>query len=315
MQLMATHILTGDIFSFQSHRKAVKQMIELRGGLGNSDAHLALRGFLGMNDIMALLLRYMASAMSASASGTPPTVPPSTVRHPALTVDVTSSPPPGPTYPKPPFSDSLLQAISKLPPGLQDLALTCTISTQMIKLLVQTTSWAEITTSTANPSATISKTGIYRLYCEPMETATACLSLLTLLPPMSTDPSLEHLLCLGLCLSIRGARNQARPLPSQVKLLADFVACLQSLTVGPLSVEAQDCVIWISFLAAYGSGDNRGFLKQKDTLIDHVLRTYHQMAANWALLENLLKRFLWFEHLGDDWKALWQRSVSRRVIS
>ncbi|OQU94791.1 Fungal specific transcription factor domain-containing protein isoform 1 [Cladophialophora immunda] len=342
MQLMGTHIITGDIVSFQSHHKAVKQMIELRGGLGDTDAHRALRGFLGMNEMFALMLKYVTSTMPAAvpARTSPSTSQPlsSTTRPPPLNGQAsslqrastqTSSPPTIPQlkldYPRQPFPESLNGIISKLPPGLAALSLTGTISTQTIGLLAQVAPWAALT-ATANPSVTVSHPDIFRLYCEPMETAKIALSILLALPPVAAAPRLDHLLCVGLCLSIRGARNQARPPALHVRLLSDFVAVVRSLMITrtttttattttnspSLTQPEQDAVVWISFLAAYGSG-HPAFQRQVDALLDLVLQTYSYgpAAREWAFVEALLRRFFWFEPLGADWRELWRQSVAR----
>ncbi|KIX98545.1 uncharacterized protein Z520_05846 [Fonsecaea multimorphosa CBS 102226] len=349
MQLMGTHIITGDIVSFQSHHKAVKQMIELRGGLGDTDAHRALRGFLGMNEMFALMLKYMTSTMPAAArpsqstsqapSSTTTQPPPnvgqtsSTLQRPGTTTQQPPSPPPAIPqlkldYPVPPFSEHLNRMISRLPPGLAALSLTGTISTQMIALLAQTAPWAALTAGTPNPSATVSQSDIYRLYCEPMETARAALSILLALPRISDEPKLEHALCIGLCLSIRGARNTARPPALHIRLLADFGAVVRSLMTStsssngsnskprPLSQPEQDAVVWISFLAAYGSG-HPAFQRQVDDLLDLVLRSYSYGGPapmrDWGYLESLLRGFFWFEPLGDDWRELWHRVCVTRM--
>ncbi|OAP61769.1 hypothetical protein AYL99_03972 [Fonsecaea erecta] len=333
LQLMGTHIITGDIASFQSHHKAVKQMIELRGGLGNTDAHRALRGFLGMNEMFALMLKYVTSTMPAAAPAR--TFPQSTTAQPPLKREASSvkhpnTQPPSPSaipqlkleYPRLPFPDSLNRMISRLPPGLAALSLTGTISAQMIGLLAQIAPWAALT-ATSNPSATVSHSDIFRLYCEPMETAKIALSILLALPPVSAEPRLEHLLCIGLCLSIRGARNQARPPALHIRLLSDFATVARALLTAPtgnnrvpLTQPEQDTIVWISFLAAYGSG-HRAFQRQVDGLVELVLQTYAYgpVAREWTFLEILLRRFFWFEPLAEDWRELWCRCAPRSASS
>jgi hypothetical protein len=157
----------------------------------------------------------------------------------------------------------------------------------------------------------VSQSDIFRLYSEPMESAKIALSILFALPSLSVDPRLEHLLCLGLCLSIRGARNQARPPALHIRLLSDFIACAKSLSSRPLSRPEEDCLVWISFLAAYGSG-HRAFQRQVDGLVDLVVCRYlDSVGRDWMAWEALLRKFLWFEPLGVDWAELWRGSVSR----
>ena len=276
------------------------------------------------HEIFALMLKYVmtttaASLPSPSGPGAstgqiPPKAPGAALQQPPAQ---TMSPPSAPpqltlTYPNCLFPEPLTQLISRLPRALADLALTGTISTQMIHLLTQVSAWAGITSS-PNPSATVTQSDVFRLYCEPMETARMALSILLALPPISIEPRLEHLLCIGLCLSIRGARNQARPPALQTRLLSDFITCTRALTSrhAALSQPEQDCLIWISFLAAYGSG-HPGFQRQVDGLIDLVVGTYYErVGRNWTGMETLLRRFFWFEPLGEDWKGLWSGSVMR----
>ncbi len=204
-------------------------------------------------------------------------------------------------YPRFPLSRNLCLLIAKLPRGLADLTLTYTLSTQTIHLLVQITSFAQLT-DYISPSTALSQADLFRLYCEPHEASTAILTILGDLPSITAEPSIEQLICLGMLIPLRG-NNSARPAAFHARLLSDFTTGLKLLDLGSCVRAVQEATVWLTFMTAYGSS-HRNFRKQVIELVDYVLQACHPRFHEWDALESVLRKFLWFQPLASDWRAL-----------
>ncbi|KAJ9602173.1 hypothetical protein H2200_013293 [Cladophialophora chaetospira] len=213
-------------------------------------------------------------------------------------------------YPPHPFAESLTLILAGIPPGFSDLALTGTLSTRTILLLDQISSWAALT-SKPRRSANLSQRDLFLISTGSVESAKSAVAILFALPPIATGPTLEHCLCLVLCLSIRGARHKARPARSYVRLWTDFVACARLLAARYLTRAEEHCLIWMTFLTGYGS-ESRAWEGQIEGLLDLLVQRYSdRVGREWEDWEGVLRDFWWLEPLGSDWCRLWERSMVR----
>jgi len=217
-----------------------------------------------------------------------------------------------PVYPSLPFDMKVCEALSKVSPTFNDMALAGDLSIQMIDILANLSTITKTGDSpTSGPiSSPPSSPGTRDLL--NIIADLQCISV------MGTTP-IEHLLCFGLigcCLKLH-CRDE--------EIGEEYAEALQELgiTLGengwPRSSQMQaklqkkhiDCLIWISVAAAGALGLSKSS-SARSTVLNEILKKYSNKTSRWDNIEKVLRKFLWNDFLAESWQGCWQRATDRR---
>jgi len=230
-----------------------------------------------------------------------------------------------PLYPSLPFSTKMCEALSKVSPAFNDMALAGQLSIQMIDILA---SLSTITRSEGGGSpATTSPTTDSPSTSSPVSSAPSspggrnllniiadlrCLSMLGTVP-------IEHLLCFGLIGCSLTLHFGEEKIPEEFN---ETLQELEDTVVGggkprpqqeneKFMKEHQDCLIWIS-IAAAGALELSELLSPTTKLLHQTLDRYPTETSTWEAMEQILRKFLWNDVLAQRWKRCWHRTVQTR---
>ncbi|KAG9783917.1 hypothetical protein KCU88_g2955, partial [Aureobasidium melanogenum] len=122
LHLMVADACLRDLPSLKSHLRGIRQILALRGGLGDSPSHLAIRALLTTVEFYIALGQYLK--VSPDDLHAIPSEPFEYVPHP--------------------FPPDICRYVATLPIGLAEAALSAQLSVQCIKLFASVAQWAPL---------------------------------------------------------------------------------------------------------------------------------------------------------------------------
>ncbi|KIX93364.1 uncharacterized protein Z520_11007 [Fonsecaea multimorphosa CBS 102226] len=287
--LMVADSCRRDLLSLKSHLKGARQIISLRGGLGTTPAHLAIRALLTTTEFYIALGQYLQ--ISPDDPTAIPKQPIEYVRHP--------------------FPPDICRDVATLPTGLAEAALSGHLSVQCIKLLASTASWAPLVNGSASPpsdQAQDSKDRYCRLFCEPRECSRNAIMILLDLKRSGLPVGLEHVICLGLAMAVRHLSGENR---TNIFDTASLAALTKSVkAIDNPSVSDSEVIIWISLVISWRTQSAKPVPKA-DALLDYVLDSF-PVARSWKKVSAICRKFWWYERFQAEWEKCWARGIARQ---
>ncbi len=220
-------------------------------------------------------------------------------------------------YPRHPFPPDVCITIAKLPEGLRDLALSSTLSLQIIGLLSRVSDWVSQLQSGR-------KQGVLPLG-EPngtyLQQTHACLEMI----PLHGLSVLERALCAAVATMTTETFNKTKQQnPVHRRLIETLSEMLFRYDLRWLPPE---CTMWLALVIAgplrsaasgsastalspsdSGSGDEPQ--RPRDVLLDTMVRTT-PTARNWKWVKKTLQKFFSSEDLLEAWRQTWEVAVLR----
>ncbi|KIW96622.1 uncharacterized protein Z519_02013 [Cladophialophora bantiana CBS 173.52] len=286
--LMIADSCRRDLTSLKSHLKGARQIISLRGGLGTTPAHLAIRALVTTVEFYIALGQYL------QLSPDDPTAIPNNriefIRHP--------------------FPPDICRDVATLPIGLAEAALSGHLSVQCIKLLASVASWAPLVNGSSSSSAPTkdSRDRYCRLFCEPRECSRSAIMLLLDLKRSGLPVGLEHVICLGLAIAVRHLSGENRTNIFDTASLAALTKNVKSID-NP-SVPDSEVIIWLSLVISWRTQSAKPVPKA-DTLFDYVLDSF-PASRSWKKVSVICRKFWWFERFQAEWEQCWASGIARQ---
>ncbi|EXJ64876.1 hypothetical protein A1O7_01215 [Cladophialophora yegresii CBS 114405] len=286
--LMVADSCRRDLLSLKAHLRGVRQIISLRGGLGNSPAHLAVTAIVNMIEFYIALGQYLEISPDDPASISTRQI--EFIHHP--------------------FPPDICRDIAKLPVGLAEAALTGHLSVQCIKLLAEAASWAPLVNgaTTSPEQATNARDRYCRLFAEPRECSRNAVMLLLDLRRSGLPPGLEHVICLGLAIAVRHVSGENRTNIFDTASLAALAKVIK--TIDNPSVADSEVIIWMSLLVTWRTQSAKP-IPRANELLDYVLESF-PASRTWKRVSMICRKFWWFERFQSDWERCWRRAITRQ---
>lgn len=215
-----------------------------------------------------------------------------------------------PVYSSPPFNTKVCEALSKVSPAFNDMAISGELSLQMIDVL-------------ANMSSLIKDGTVSSPITSPRKSEKSRRNLLhsvvdlRYLSVMGIT-EIERYLCYGLIacsytLHFKGGRMGEDHVES-LREVEEMMAGDDNLPVQDDLVDThRECLVWI-FVAMSGALAMSELLSAKSTLIDYAFDQFPDEMAHWDGLSKILQKFLWCDNLLLFWRNIWQKAMVRRSI-
>ena len=214
-------------------------------------------------------------------------------------------------YPSHPFMPDLCTAIALMPPGFRDLALSRTLSSQMLLILERMSKFVQHVSRALKKKATPKEMYFLLLY-KPHLVVQDAYVLLKSWDLDEGNSSIEPCLCYALiAFSWNVFNNQVRIAPVYKQLAQNLVAALEQFQAGPTET---DCLIWMSMLAASHSRGNQALALRGPRRLDIVMECYPH-TRNWQKLQKVLQKFFWYEPLAEEWELCWKAAMQRRTAA
>ncbi|OAP62442.1 hypothetical protein AYL99_04645 [Fonsecaea erecta] len=289
--LMIADSCRRDLVSLKSHLKGARQIISMRGGLGTSPAHLAIRALLTTVEFYIALGQYLQISPD----------------------DPTAIPVHQIEYVRHPFPPDICRDVATLPVGLAEAALSGHLSVQCIKLLASVASWASLVDGPdpSSPDETRerdSKDRYCRLFCEPRECSRSAIMILLDLKRAGLPVGLEHVICLGLAIAVRHVSGENR---TNIFDTASLAALTKSVKdIDNPSVSDSEVIIWLSLVISWRTQSPKPVPKA-DALLDYVLDSFHA-TRSWKKVSAICRKFWWFERFQVEWEQCWARGIARQ---
>ncbi|OAL29468.1 hypothetical protein AYO20_09205 [Fonsecaea nubica] len=274
-----THLMIADssrrdLASLKSHLKGARQIISLRGGLGNTPAHLAIRALLTTMEFYIALGQYLQISPDD-----PTAIPKSHIE-----------------YIRHPFPPDICREVASLPVGLAEAALSGHLSVQCIKLLASVASWAPLVDGLTSSSPSSSSAA------SPFDQSQD-LKLRSRLPV-----GLEHVICLGLAIAVRHLSGENR---TNIFDTASLAALTKSVkAIESPSVSDSEVIVWLSLLISWRIQSAKPVPKA-DALLDYVLDSF-PVSRSWKKVSAICRKFWWFDCFQAEWEKCWSRGMARQ---
>lgn len=120
-------------------------------------------------------------------------------------------------------------------------------------------------------------------------------------------PDLEHVLCLGMALSVRHLSGENRTNIFDHASLDLLTANIKAINTP--SVPDSEVIIWISLIINWRT-QSAGPLPKADELLDYILDSF-PAARSWKKVSVICQKFWWFERFRSGWEQCWSRGISR----
>ncbi|OAG37173.1 hypothetical protein AYO21_08591 [Fonsecaea monophora] len=274
-----THLMIADssrrdLASLKSHLKGARQIISLRGGLGNTPAHLAIRALLTTMEFYIALGQYLQISPDD-----PTAIPKSHIE-----------------YIRHPFPPDICREVAALPVGLAEAALSGHLSVQCIKLLASVASWAPLVDGLTTSSPSSSSAASPSDQSQDLKTRSR-------LPV-----GLEHVICLGLAIAVRHLSGENR---TNIFDTASLAALTKSVkAIESPSVSDSEVIIWLSLLISWRTQSAKPVPKA-DALLDYVLDSF-PVSRSWKKVSAICRKFWWFDCFHAEWEKCWSRGMARQ---
>ncbi|KIX06870.1 uncharacterized protein Z518_04846 [Rhinocladiella mackenziei CBS 650.93] len=213
-----------------------------------------------------------------------------------------------PAYPSLPFNTKVCEALSKVSPAFNDMAMEGELSIQIIDILANLSIATKGEGSPSPPSSPPGSPGARDLLNTIADLR--CLSV------MATT-SIEHMLCFGIigcCFTLHfGGAKIGEEFNESLQELEDTLT--GNGKRGPQLEKTlethRECLTWIS-MAATGALEMSEILSPVSRVLDQTLEKYPEETARWETLEKILQKYLWNPLLARHWKRCWRRAIHRQ---
>ncbi|KPI39721.1 uncharacterized protein AB675_3362 [Cyphellophora attinorum] len=285
-QLMVADSVCGNIKSLLSHQRGVRKLLGLRKDALNEPLVAMSLGVIVVIEFYMALVAFIF----------PPEKPPPPPADNAL------------RYIKHPFPISICIRMSRLPQGLEDLALSSKCSLQTIDLLEHLSEWSS--DMQAINGANQAATEVYaRLFAEPMSSSRSAIFILRNLRHANAEISIEYVLCLGVIIIIKHQRTTRKTDYLDDELVHSFVRALKQYP------HASHCevaaIIWLVAVVAWRISGV--FKPEADDLIDFTIKKYDE-AQSLSTTRTIWRKFLWHERYEHAWTRMWQLGLDRYQV-
>jgi hypothetical protein len=273
--LLAFDMIYMDWTSFEAHLKGLRQLIKIKGGADNLGWH----GWLSSTYTWAELCWQDRKIEIAK-------------QHSQEALEAL-------TYPAHPYFPTLCATISALPEGFRDLALSSTLSLQVIHHLDKVTQWMKILVQ--SPAEECDSNSAY------LEELQLAHQTRILLQTCSLTQE-ENLACVGTIGFIithdDRVQNDRHP-----KGLTDFIPdpeCLSS------EIQLRNVTLWMALVVAAAEHNGPTPLQSQLALLDHVV-AQNWYGNDWAHIQAMVSSFFCTEGLERRWKICWEHALERRA--
>ncbi|KEF62172.1 uncharacterized protein A1O9_00144, partial [Exophiala aquamarina CBS 119918] len=277
-----------DSAAVKSHLIGIRQIIVLRGGLGNTPAHQTIRGILTVIEYFNALDQYL--------DGSPD--------------DLEAIPSSQLDYARHPFSPRLCKLIATLPDGFAEVALSGRISVQCIQLLSSVASWQSLineSPTTSSGSSDQTRDRLCRLFCDPRECARNAVLILLYMKRSGKPLGLEYIICIGLAICVRHLSQENRTSLFDNKLLDSMMKNIKAIkSPQPSDSEA---ILWLSLIVNWRTQSIHP-VKKADDVLDLVITKFPGLQT-WKKVSTVCQKFWWFDCLKDDLEKCWRKSFER----
>lgn len=224
-------------------------------------------------------------------------------------------------YPSLPFNMKVCEALSKISPAFNDIAIAGEMSIQVIEILAALSTIIKNDPrqlSSPSPSPSPGWPSRLRFNSPGSDDLLDTIAELRHFSNMATTPT-DYRLCFGAggcCFTLHFGGGTIGP---------EFDDVLQELEdtldgdgkprtkqeEGHRLQTHTECIIWAS-IAAAGALEMSESFSATTTMLDRTLNKFPVETGSWATLEKILRRFLWNETLGNHWKRCWQKAMRRQ---
>jgi hypothetical protein len=189
-----------------------------------------------------------------------------------------------------------------MPKGFRDLALEAVLSIQMLQILERMSEWHTRTEHVHQHVATPEEISLLQAH-EPQIEAEEAYRCLEILMSSGAGGGIERCLFIGLI-------AYSLEVFARTKFNAQLYWVVQDLTMALEVIEPEpierECLIWLSMVAV---STCKGSLSQKGSeMVNKVLRD-HPPLKEWDKMEEMLRKFFWFDSLAVGWKRRWSAAV------
>ncbi|KAJ9607366.1 hypothetical protein H2200_008439 [Cladophialophora chaetospira] len=292
MALLGIALIYNDFSSFETHLAGLRHLVELRGGVDS----LGWDGFI-KNSITGLesLWAYHENKKLSIAT---------TESNIKL------------EYPSHPFPPDLCITIAKLPEGFRDLALSSSLSLQIIALLSRISEWIN-QMECGRPKGVLplgEPNGTY------LRQTHACLELV----PLHGLSVLERAICTAVVIMTTETFNKSKQQNPVHRRLIETLS--ERLFRSDLRQGPQACTMWLALViagprrppvdkAGTASTPNEGRCvsepqRPRDILLVKVVQTIPS-ARHWRWVQKSAQRFFAGEELLEIWQPTWEAAVLR----
>lgn len=214
-----------------------------------------------------------------------------------------------PAYVSPPFNTKVCEALSKVSPAFNDMAMSGELSVQMIDILANLSSLMKDGTVSSPINSP-------RTSPESRGNLLHSVADLRFLSVLGITP-IEHFLCYGLIACCYTLHFDGGSIGEEyVESLQELEDMLAGDGKQPLHDRLadthRDCLIWIS-IAAAGALAMSELLSAMSMILDHTFDQFPDEMAQWDVLSKVLQKFLWSNDLLMFWKRIWQKAMVRRA--
>ncbi|EXJ79307.1 hypothetical protein A1O3_08809 [Capronia epimyces CBS 606.96] len=287
LHLMVADACLRDLPSLKSHLGGIRQILALRGGLGTSPSHQAVRALLTTVEFYVALGQYL----QVSAD------------------DLIAVPSQRIQYVPHPFPPDVCRDLSSLPIGLAEAALSGRISVQCIKLLTSVAQWAPlIDDPESSPDSNLdAQTRYCRLFCEPREFSRNAVVLLLSLQRAGLTSGIEHVICLGLAIAVRHLSGENRTNFFDHATLDAVIMNVKA--VDTPTVPESELIIWLALVINWRT-QSAGPQPIADDLLDYVIDSF-PASRTWKSVSVISRKFFWFDRFQSEWEKCWQWGLQR----
>ncbi|KEF62537.1 uncharacterized protein A1O9_00510 [Exophiala aquamarina CBS 119918] len=213
-----------------------------------------------------------------------------------------------PVYSSPPFNTKVCEALSKVSPAFNDMAISGELSLQIIDIL-------------ANLSSLIKDGTVSSPITSPRKSEKSRRNLLhsvidlRYLSVMGITP-IERYLCYGLIacsytLHFKGGIMGEDHIES-LQEVEEMMVGGDNLPLQDALVDAHgECLVW-TFTAMSGALAMSENFSATSRLIDYAFDQFPDEMAQWKVLSKILQKFLWCENLLMFWRSIWHKAMVRR---
>ncbi|ETI28210.1 hypothetical protein G647_00659 [Cladophialophora carrionii CBS 160.54] len=293
MALLGIALIYGDFRSFETHLTGLRHLVDMRGGVDS----LGWGGFI-KNSITGLesLWAYHENKKLSIAT---------TETHIKL------------EYPKHPFPPELCVTIAKLPDGFRELALSATLSLQIIALLSNVSEW--VSQMQFGRKKNVLPLG------EPNGTYLRQTHMCLELVPLRGLDVLERAICAAIATVTTETFNKTKQQnPVHRRMIETLSEMLFRYDLQSLPAE---CTMWLALViagpprpvdgsvaspasSAGESCNSDESQRPRDVLLDKTIEG-SPSARNWKWVKKAVQKFFFNEELLEAWQQTWEVAVLR----
>jgi hypothetical protein len=197
-----------------------------------------------------------------------------------------------------------------IPRGFQEIDFSNDAAAPLIGIIARQASWAVSVNCILRGEENIEHKGLIFSYC-PFADISEAFDILREVE--ATDPdSLAVALCLALIVITQNFFGKGRFYKWYQRIRSQLTDLLLQKDMSNVSPAERRCLAWVWMVAAESWRINSRLLPGGHNLMQSLIHQFEE-ARSWGELEKLLKSFLWYDSLGEKWKACWEESMIARA--